>query len=73
MNIEKVLIFVRLLQLFPSTKVLISSVTKGREVYDEYYGYMLRCSAIFYPAHKEIMYDKMIHFLRTKDSDSTVE
>jgi len=47
--------------------------TKGKEVYDVYYGHMLRCSAIFDPAHKEMMYEKMIHFLRTEDSDRTAE
>jgi hypothetical protein len=47
--------------------------TKGREVYDEYYGYMLRCSSIWDIRHKEIMWEKMVHFLRTADSDRTAE
>jgi hypothetical protein len=46
---------------------------KGREVYDEYYGYMLRCSSIWDLRHKPIMWAKMVHFPRTADSDRTAE
>ena len=46
--------------------------TEGREVYDEYYGLMVRCSAIFDLRHEEVMWDKMDAFLRTKDSDRTI-
>ena len=42
-------------------------------MYDEYYGYMLRCSSIWDIRHKEIMWEKMVHFLRTADSDRTAE
>ena len=45
--------------------------TKGREVYDEYYGYFIRCSDIFDERHKPIMQAKMIDWLRTADSDQT--
>ncbi len=47
--------------------------TKGREVYDEYYGYFIRCSAIFDERHKPIMQAKMIDWLRTLDSDQTAD
>jgi hypothetical protein len=47
--------------------------TKGREVYDEYYGYFIRCSDIFDERHKPIMQAKMIDWLRTADSDQTAD
>jgi hypothetical protein len=47
--------------------------TKGREVYEEYYDYMLRASAIFDPRHKPIMWDKMDTILRLQDSDRTAD
>ena len=47
--------------------------TKGRETYEEYYGYMIRCSSIWDIRHKPIMWAKMVHFLRTADSDRTAE
>ena len=34
---------------------------------------MIRCSAIFDPRHKEVMWDKMDTFLRTKDSARTAD
>ena len=34
---------------------------------------MVRCSAIFDLRHKEVMWDKMDTFLRTKDSDRTAD
>ena len=37
---------------------------KGRDVYDEYYGLLLRCSSKFDPSHKEIMYEKMEEWVR---------
>jgi hypothetical protein len=47
--------------------------TKGKAVYDEYYGLLLRCSSIFNVYHKPIMYQKMIEYLRTNDSDRTAD
>ncbi len=47
--------------------------TKGRKGYEEYYGYMLRSSAIFDLRHKHIMWDRMDTFLRVKDSDRTAD
>jgi hypothetical protein len=47
--------------------------TKGREVYEEYYGFMLRGSAIFDLRHKPIMWDKMDTFLRVRDSARTAD
>jgi hypothetical protein len=47
--------------------------TKSREVYEEYYGYMIRCSSIWDTRHKPIMWAKMVDFLRTADSDSTAD
>ncbi len=38
--------------------------TKGRDVYEEYYGYFIRCSDIFDLRHKPIMHAKMIDWLR---------
>jgi hypothetical protein len=43
--------------------------TKGREVYDEYYPLVLRCSSIWDLRHKPFMWEKVVHFLRTRDSD----
>ena len=45
--------------------------TKGREVYEEYYGYFIKCSDIFDILHKPIMHAKMIDWLRTEDSEQT--
>ncbi len=47
--------------------------TKGRDVYEEYYGYFIRCSEIFDPKHKSVMHAKMINWLRTADSDETAD
>ncbi len=47
--------------------------TKGREVYDEYYGYFIRCSDIFYQRHKPIMHARMIDWLRATDSNQTAD
>ena len=54
-----------LVQPFRSTKAHISVshlkyVEKGKEVYNEYYGLLLRCSSIFDPSHKEIMFSSMV-------------
>jgi hypothetical protein len=38
-----------------------------------YYGYMIRCSSIWDVRHKPIMWEKMVHFLRTADSDRCAE
>ena len=42
-------------------------------MYEEYYGYFIRCSEIFDPRHKSVMHDKMIDWLRTTDSDETAD
>ncbi len=51
----------------------LAVITKGREVYDEYYGYFIRCSDIFDPRHKPIIHAKMIDWLRATDSDETAD
>ena len=33
---------------------------QGKEIYNEYYGLLLRCTAIFEPAHQETMYSMMV-------------
>jgi hypothetical protein len=43
------------------------------EVYDVYFGYMLGCSSIWDVLHKPIMWEKMVHVLRTADSDRRAE
>ncbi len=47
--------------------------SKGREVYEENYGYFIRCSGIFDPRHTPIMHSKMIDWLRITDSDETAD
>jgi hypothetical protein len=45
--------------------------TKGKELYEEYYPLVLRCSSIWDLLHKPIMchVGKIFHFLRTRDSN----
>ena len=47
--------------------------TKDKEVYDIYYGYMIRCSSLWDIRHKPIMWAKMVEFLRKADSDRCAE
>ena len=56
-----------------NTGLHLKYFTKGRETYEVYYGYMIRCSSIWDIRHKPIMWAKMVHFLRTADSDRTAD
>jgi hypothetical protein len=47
--------------------------TKGRDVYEEYYGYFIQCSEILDPRHKPVMHAKMIYWLSKTDSDETAD
>ena len=38
-------------------------------MYDEYYPLVLRCSSIWDLRHKPFMWEKVVHFLRTRDSN----
>ncbi len=47
---------------------------RGKDVYDQYYGYLIRISVQHVPSFKPVMMAKMVNWLRTNDSEEcTVE
>jgi hypothetical protein len=46
---------------------------KGREVYEKYYWYFIRCAEMFDPLHKATLHFKMIDWLRVTNCDETTQ